>query len=142
METRLKERLWDYIVWHSPELMFELQENYQVSRYLDEKIASVLPEADYLLSQGMDMEKVGEICMEQLTEELRPSKFQYVKHILEEEFPIAYDALQQSYLLNYEVLNILECCKEIFEKFGFNENSGTQRTLRYAIMGEIDHYLS
>ncbi|WP_461791354.1 hypothetical protein [Pedobacter sp.] len=142
METTLKERLWEYIALHNPELKFELQEEYRVSAYLEEKIAEVMPEANYLSSNGMDVVTVAEICMERLTEELKPSKFLYVKRILEDEFPIAYDALQQSYLLNYEVLNILESCREIFERFGFNENTGIQRTLRYAIMNEINHYLS
>lgn len=142
METTLKEKLWYYISCHNPELMFDLQEEYRVSGYLEEKIASVMPEASELLDQGVPALKVQEICMEQMIEGLRPSKFLFIKRILEEEFPTAYLALQQSYMLNYELLNILECCQEIFEKFGFKSENGIQRTLRYAIMGEINHYLS
>ena len=77
-----------------------------------------------------------------MTEELKPSKFLYIKRVLEEEFPTTYEALQESYLLNYELLNIMDCCKDIFEKFGFNGQNENQRLLRYAIMGEINHFLS
>lgn len=142
METALKEKLWHYISCHNPELMFDLQEEYRVNGYLEEKIALVMPEALYLLDQGVPALRVQEICVEQMIEGLCPSKFLFIKRILEEEFPTAYLALQQSYMLNYELLNILECCQEIFEKFGFEEQKGVQRTLRYAIIGEINHYLS
>ena len=142
METALKERLWQYISSHNPELMYELQEEYRVSAYLEEKISAMLPEVEYLLNEGVPALTVQEICIEQMTEELKPSKFLFIKRILEEEFPTTYEVLQQSYLLNYEVLNIMDCCKDIFEKFGFEEQNGIQRSLRYAIIGEIDHYLS
>ncbi|WP_343748168.1 hypothetical protein [Fluviicola sp.] len=142
METVLKERLWGYIASHNPELMFELQEKYQVTEYLEQKVAGVLPEANGLLDQGVAPVTVQEICLQQLIEELGPSKFLFVKRILEEEFPIAYDALVQSKLLTYEVLNMLDNCGAIFEKFGFDEQSGVQRALRYAIMGEINEYLN
>lgn len=142
METALKEKLWTYISIHAPELMYQLQEEYRVTSYLDQKIATVLPEAMYLHSQGMDLISVYEICMERLTEDLKPSKFLYVKRILEDEFPIAYDALQQSYMLNYEVLNILECCADLFDRFGFGGLQENKKVLKYSIMGEIHQYLS
>ncbi len=141
METALKERLWNYISSHNPEIMYALQEEYRVSAYLEEKIAAILPEVEILLKEGIPILTIQEVCIEQMIEELKPSKFLYLKRVLEEEFPTTYEALQQSYLLNYEVLNIMECCKDIFEKFGFDEQNGIHRSLRYAIMGEIDHYL-
>jgi hypothetical protein len=142
METALKESLWNYITTHNPELMFDLQEEYRVSDYLAEKIAAVLPEAERLLQNGIPLISVKEICMEEMTEELKPSKFLYVKRVLEDEFPTAFEALTESYMLNYEVLNIMECCRDIFGKFGFGSENENNRTLRYAIMGEINDYLS
>jgi len=142
METALKESLWNYITIHNPELMFDLQEEYCVSDYLEQKITAVLPEAERLLQNGVPMITVKEICMEEMTEELKPSKFLYVKRVLEEEFPTAFEALTESYMLNYEVLNIMACCADIFAKFGFGSENENNRTLRYAIMGEINHYLS
>lgn len=35
MKTTLKEKLWDYIIENNPELMFSLQEDYSVQKYLD-----------------------------------------------------------------------------------------------------------
>ena len=142
METALKERLWNYIKVHNPELMFDLQETYSVSDYLEKKIAAVLPEAERLLDNGVPMVTVQELCMEEMTEELRPSKFLYIKRVLEEEFPTVFEALTESYMLNYEVLNMMQDCMEIFGKFGFGSDNESTRTLRYAVMGEINHYLS
>lgn len=35
----LQEKLWSYIGFQNPELMYELQDKYSVSEYLDEKIS-------------------------------------------------------------------------------------------------------
>ncbi|SOD17689.1 hypothetical protein [Pedobacter xixiisoli] len=142
METALKEQLWQYIAQHNPDLMYDLQENYKVTEYLDQKVAEVLPEAEQLLDRGLALITVQEICFEQMTAELKPSKFLFIRSILEEEFPIAFEALQQSYMLNYELLNMMDCCRSHFEKFGIDQQDQIRnKALRYAIMGEIEYYL-
>ncbi len=142
METALKEQLWQYIASYNPELMYDLQEQYQVSDYLAQKVASVLPEANDLLDQGLPLVTVEEICLEQMTAEMKPSKFMLMKGILEEEFPVAFEALQQSNMLNFELLNMMDCCKSNFEKFQLEgQDQFTNKALRYAIMGEIAYYL-
>ncbi|MBN9293594.1 MAG: DUF1896 family protein [Flavobacteriia bacterium] len=141
METLLKEQLWSYIAGNNPELMYDLQEEYQVSEYLEKKVSSVMKEAEDLLEQGLPAITVQEICMERMTGELRPSKFQYIKNILEEEFSVTYELLLKSGMLTLEVINIMQCCERIFQRLGFSEETADDRRLRYAVMGEISNYL-
>jgi hypothetical protein len=137
----LKEKLWAYIVHHNPELMFSLQEEYSVSRYLDEKVKAVMPTAERLLSEDRPLYVIEELCVNEMTEELRPSKFLYIREVVEEEFPEDYERLRESGVLTYEIVNMMKACAEIFETFGFSEKNEEQRHLRHAIIAQVHDYL-
>jgi len=142
MQTLLKEKLWAYIIHHNPELMFRLQEDYSVMNYLDEKVAAVLPTAAQLLSEKRPAYIVEELCLNAMTKELRPSRYQYLRSVLEEDFSDNYEQLKESGTLTYELCNLIECCKGIFDALGFSTDSEDNRQLRYAIIGQVQEYLT
>ena len=121
MKTLLKEKLWWYIIKNLPELMFELQEGYQVAAYLNDK--------------------VEEICLQHLTAEYGPSKFNFIRETLEDEFPAEYAELDKSGLLTCEILNMMESCNDLFEAFSFSHATEDNRLLRYAVIAELHDYL-
>ncbi|MCT1523843.1 hypothetical protein [Sphingobacterium hotanense] len=141
MQTVLKEKLWAYIVHHNPDLMFRLQEDYSVTRYLEEKVAGILPMAAELLSENRPMYITLELCLNAMTEDLRPSRYLYLRSVLEEEFSPDYERLKESGTLTYELCNLIEACKEIFEELGFSRENEENRLLRYAIIGQVQEYL-
>ncbi len=141
METALKERLWNYIIIHNPELMYDLQDHYMVGSYLQEKVSEVLPQAHEMLDQGVAMCKIFEACIEELTRELKPSRFLLVRRVIQEEFPLEYHLLRLSYMLDYEVLNILDASVDIFERFGPFSERDNPKAQRYAIMHQISAHL-
>jgi hypothetical protein len=79
--------------------------------------------------------------MEALTKDLRPSRFNYITAILEEEFETVYQQLLQTGTLPYEVINLIDSCTPVFETLGFTEDKTEDANLRYAIMGTIADYL-
>lgn len=137
MQNMLKEKLWAYIVTHNPELMFSLQEDYSVTRYLEEKVKAVMPTAERLLSENRPLYVIEELCVNEMTEELRPSKFLYIREVFEEEFPADFERLREAGVLTYEIVNMLRACEEIFEAFGFSEKNEEQRHLRHAIISQV-----
>lgn len=141
MEQELKELLWKYISENNPELMYELQERYGTTSYLEGKVAPVMEQAHTLLDGGTPWVTVKETLLRQLTEDLRPSRFNYIKEVLEAEFPIEYEALRQTAVLTFEVINMMEGCAPLFEAFDFSEGTEDNRKLRHAIIGEIHDYL-
>ncbi|GAA0537117.1 hypothetical protein [Chitinophaga japonensis] len=141
MKRQLIEKYWDYIVHNNPEVMFNLQESYSTSSYLNEKVESVMPMVHELELQGIQTGIIEEMCLKELTRELRPSKYLYLKGILEEDFERYADGLRESGLMTYELLNIMEACEPIFEEMGFCEENEDDRKIRYAIMGCVDEYL-
>lgn len=141
MQTVLREKLWAYIVHHNPELMFRLQEDYSVTRYLEEKVAGILPMLSQLLSENRPSYIVEELCLNSMTEELKPSRYQYLRSVLEEEFTPHYTELKESGTLTYELCNLIENCKTVFDSMGFSSESEDNRLLRYAIIGQVQEYL-
>ena len=142
MEDLLKEKLWFYIIHNNPDLMFTLQEDYSVLDYLNEKISSVKSILDDMLSDGTPQYIIEEICLNVLTEDLKPSRFLYIRSLLLDEFEKTYAAFQESGILTYEVMNLMESCRPIFETIGFTKENEEDSNLRNALIGQIADYVS
>jgi len=142
MESMLKEKLWKFIVHNNPDLMFDLQEDYSVSSYLDGKISSILPMLAQLLEQGLPSSTIEESCMETLTEELKPSRFLYIKSVLEDEFENQYYMWREAGIVTYETVNLIAHCKGVFEHFGFTTENEEDSDIRNAIIGQVAGYLT
>jgi len=142
METVLKEKLWAYIVHNNPDLMITLQESRSVSQYLDEKVNAVMPMAEQLSGEGKPHYIIEELCINAMTGELKPSRYQYIRSVIEEEFPKDYKRRKENGTLTYEVVNLIEECKGIFNDFDFNSENESNRHLRYAIIGQVHNYLA
>jgi hypothetical protein len=142
MEDLLKEKLWFYIIHNNPDLMFTLQEDYSVLDYLNKKIDGVKSILDDMLSDGTPKYIIEEICLNVLTEDLKPSRFLYMRSLLSDEFEKTYSAFQESGILTYEVINLMESCRPIFETIGFTKENEEDSTLRNALIGQIADYVS
>lgn len=143
MENILKEKLWSYIIHNNPDLMYTLQERYGVSDYLNSKVNdSVLGLVEELRSDSIPEEIIEEICLNVLTEDLKPSRFAYLRSLLSEEFEQVYNRFRGEEILTSEVINLMETCKEIFESTGFTKESQNNPDLRTALIDRINKYLA
>lgn len=140
MEEILIKKLHEYIRENNPDLLLQLEEDNKVTEYLSNKISTV----DALLEQ-LDKKQpawiIEEACMDILTQDLRPSKFNYICGILEEEFEATYHQLHESDMLQFEVINLINHCQPVFDTIGFTEENEDNRELQYNIMGAISEYL-
>ncbi len=141
MQEVLIVKLHRYITANNPDLLITLQQEGNVSGYLNEKIASIDLLLDELLGSGTPANIMEERCMEELTKELRPSKFNYLISILQEEFEADYYSLKESGLLTYEVINLFESSSTVFETLGFTVENENDRHLHYTITGAVKEYL-
>jgi hypothetical protein len=78
--------------------------------------------------------------LDQLTAANYPSKFSYLKDLLEREFQEVFLQFTITGILNYELLNICDACGEIFELFAFPEDEDS-RWLRFTLIGSVSEYL-
>ncbi|MEH6680372.1 MAG: DUF1896 family protein [Sediminicola sp.] len=141
MEENLKEKLWAYVSVNNPELKFDLQEEYSVRKYLEEKISALGPSLELWNKQGLPPDEIEKKAMTALTADLKPSKFHYIRDIVRTEFDQTYLKLTEQGTLTYELLNLIDACKEVFEAIGFSEKNKESRRLRDAIIGTIARYL-
>jgi len=141
METLLKEALWAYIRDHNPELMYDLQENYAVSQYLDEKVKSVQGMAFRLLEEEYPKYLIEEFCLREMTEELRPSRYLYLKGIFEEEFEDEASLYADSGILVCEVISMLEYCRPVLDEMGFSAHNEESPEIRNAVIGHLHGFL-
>ena len=139
MEQLLARKLYDYLCRNSPDMILQLDEK-GVNEFIRTKIENVLPLLENLLVQNCPAFIIEELCMDQMTEDLKPSKYHYVSHILEEEFEEKYNGFKETGLLTYEITNIVDRCSETFEKFRFSLLTEEDKNLYYAVTGIIGEY--
>jgi hypothetical protein len=142
MHNLLKEKLKAYIQQNNPELLIRLQESFSVTTYLEDKVSNAMPTVLRLLDENKPGYVIEELAMAELTEELRPSRFNYLQEILEEDFPKEYASFKKAGVLTYETINLIEASKELLDNFPFTDNTEGDRFLRYAVIAQISEYLN
>jgi hypothetical protein len=142
LELLLLEKLRSYIIANNPDLMLQLQQQMGFTHYLEDKIAAVAGTMEQLVSEGKPQYIIQELCLKEMTAELRPSRFNYLREVLETEFTETFERFRELGVLTYELTNMIEYCKGLFELFEFSEEREDDRNLRYAIVGALSEYLS
>ena len=137
MQEMLLQKLLQYIAENNPDLLLRLEEEEVVSNYLLDKVTSVsfiingTDQPDYLKE---------EVCMSVMTQSLKPSKFNYICRVLEEEFEATYRRLHGLGTLKYEAINLVMYCQPLFEAVHFSEANEENRLLYYAVAGAVVEY--
>ncbi len=137
MYQQLKEKLWSFIVHNNPDLMFNLQDEYKVTEYLETKVSAVMPKVMKLLEEGKEGYAILEICMNEMTAELKPSRYHYIAGIIKDEFPADYARLREAGQLSYQTVLIVDKCKESFDIFNFCEENKADPVLKEMLHAEI-----
>lgn len=141
MKEVLIQKLHQYIITNNPDLLIELQGESSVTTYLQAKVTAIEDMPGQMLADGAPEYIIEETCMEVLTQDLRPSKYNYIKEILEEDFVKPYEQLRDNGILTTEIINLIQDCKPVFEDLKFSIENEDNRFIRYAIMGQIGEYL-
>ena len=140
MQQTLMNKLHEYIRENNPDLLFQLEEDKKVTEYLSDKISTVS-----VLIKQMDIGQpayiIEDACMDVMTQDLRPSKFNYISNLLHEEFESTYNQILESGILKFEVINLINQCQSVFEDLNFSDENKDNKFLRYAILGSISEYL-
>lgn|GEM_PF-1981156 len=141
MEALLLENFREYIVAHYPELILRNQEEYPLSRFMRETMQSVLPTLKYMEDQCRPEHEVLQHCMNELIKGLGPSKTDYLLNILSIEYPREHHSLSASGTLTWNVVQLIKSCDDVFESYGFTENSKDSTLLRHAVIAIVHDYL-
>ena len=141
MKEQLIDKLHSYLLQNHLDLLIALQEDHRLTHYLEHKVSSVKELYEALQAENRPVYVVEALCMEELTRDLRPSRFEYVRALLDDEFEEDYQRMSNSGILTYEVINLIGACEPIFEVFGFGEENEDSGELKYAVMGMIAEYL-
>lgn len=141
MIHHLMERLWAYIISHNPELMESLTEDNNVTLYLEEKVNIVIPKMERLFAEGRPDYAVAELCLNDLTEDLRPSRYDYVLTLLREEYPGYFASFSQSGSLRHQAMCMAERSKPIFDNLDFKEENMESNLVYQSILVAMQQYL-
>lgn len=141
MKEILIGKLLEYIRDNNPDILFALEAEDKLRVWLYDKVSA----AGQLLKQLNNSKQpeyiIVETCLEEITKELRPSRYNYILNLLETEFETDYKLLFQSGLLQHEVVNMINYCNSTFDDLRFSEENEDNQFIRYAITGAVSEYL-
>ncbi|OMP80052.1 hypothetical protein [[Flexibacter] sp. ATCC 35208] len=141
MEQLLKQELYNFLVDNNPDMIVRLQQEQGVNNYLDTKVNSISSFLNELLEENLPADEIEAQCMAVLTGELRPSKYLYIKNLLETDFEKYYLQWREAGILTYEIINLITHCNEVFDQFGFSEQNEEDRLISYAVLERINDYI-
>jgi len=141
MKEVLTQKLHQYIIANNPDLLIELQGERKVTDYLQNKVTAIDEMLEKLKADSNPEYIIEEICMEELTKDLKPSKYNYIKGILEEDFNDKHEHFRDAGILTTEIINLIKVCKPAFEDLNFSSENEDDRFIRYAITGMISEYM-
>ena len=140
MRQILINKLHEYVRQNNPDLLLQLEADRKVTEYLFDKISTVSA-LIIQMENGCPAYIIEDACMVILTKDLRPSKFNYIRNLLQEEFESTYNQLQEFGTLKFEVINLINQCQSVFDDLNFSEENEDNMFLRYAITGVIKEHL-
>jgi hypothetical protein len=141
MKTQLIKQLHDYLLHNHTDLLIALQEEHRLDHYLKQKVESINDMLAQLQEEQRPAYVIEALCLEELTRDLRPSRFNFMRELLEAEFEKDYRRMLHSGILTYELINLIGACEPIFEVFAFGEENEDSSELKYAVTGMIAEYL-
>ena len=141
MQGILINNLYQYIMENNPDILLELEESGSVTPYLSEKVSTVDFLYEQLSTEGKPAYLIEELCMNFLTQDLKPSRYNYILNIFEFEFEVKYNGLTETGLLVFQISSMVKYCKSVFDDLNFSKENEDNRFLRYAITGAINEYL-
>lgn len=142
MRELLTKKLVAYVRNNNPEIFAELDEVSLISAFIEGKVNGVENLWQQLAASNTPAYIIEEMCMAHLTKDLKPSRYNYIVSILEEDFEFAHQQMQRSGTLEYEVINMIQCCEPVFESLKLTEENEDNSHLRYAVTGMVSDYLS
>jgi hypothetical protein len=141
MKELLTRRLHSYLLENHMDLLISLQEDHRLMDYLNRKVSSVKDYWSALEAENRPEYVIEALCMEELTGDLRPSRFEFVRNLLEEEFEADYRRMLGCGILSYEIINLTGACEPIFGIYGLTDDAEDRKELRYAVLGMIAEYI-
>lgn len=141
MEALLQQKLHAYLIDNNPDILVTLQSTKAVTSYLEQKVSTVMDEAELLLRDEKPAGEVIAYCMDALTADLRPSKYHLISRLLAEDFEKEYTLMREAGTLTYEIINILSACSQVFEETPLTAANEDDRMLHFQLLACIQDYL-
>lgn len=141
MKEILIGKLLEYIRDNNPDILFALEAEDKLRSWLYDKAYSAEPLIQQLKNDKQPDYIIQATCLDEMTRDLRPSRYSYILNILETEFERDYEPLLQSGLLQHEIINMISYCNSTFDDLRFAAENEDNQFIRYAITCAVSEYL-
>jgi len=137
MSDKLQGLLLGYIKENNPDLLMQLDEDDALHAWVIEKIREV----ELVLGDAKARRVPDNEFMDLMTVDLKPSKFHYMRDLLEDQFPEDFDQLLASGELRFAIIQMIGLCNHLFESNPLREDIDENAQLDHAVKAVMTDYL-
>jgi hypothetical protein len=138
MSDKLQGLLLGYIRENNPDLLQQLDEDDALHAWVIEKIREV----EMVLGDAKAACMPDTEYVDLMTADLKPSKFHYMRDLLEDQFSEDFDQLLQAGTLRADIIQMIAACGNLFEEMPLREIVEENVQLDYAVKRVISNYLA
>lgn len=141
MQEILVRKLEEHIRINNPDLLLHLQMGKADVNYLQEKVHHVESLLTELLAADIPLYIIEDSCMDVLTQDLRPSKFNYLLLLLQENFPAHYERFGKNGILILELANLVAFCQPLLDALRFNDGNEMDKDSDNTVIQAMQDYI-
>jgi hypothetical protein len=141
MKEKLLKRFRETLQENYPDLLLSLLEENRLEDYLHEQINAIEELIKELTAAHSSVSLIEDLCLHELTRTLRPSRFNYLHDLLQEEFADDFERLRERETLTPELINMISVCEPVFDELKFSEENEDDMYIRYALTVAMHEYL-
>lgn len=142
MRQKLITAFLEHVRENHPDILFDLGDDEAVMQWTTDRLQEVSATIQAMKKKYKPEGQIIAACMEELIQNLLPSRYNYVRNVLEEEFYDDYSRLKEAGILRFEAVNMVAHCRSTFDDLRFSVENEDNRFTRYAIIGMIRDYLN
>lgn len=141
MRQQLIRKFLAHVRENHPDILFDLGDNEALMQWMNDRLIEVSGIIQQMKKTYKPDGKIISACMEELTQNLLPSRYNYIRDILQDEFEEDYSRFVRLGILQFEAVNMVIYCRSTFDDLRFSVENEDNRFTRYAITGLIKDYL-
>lgn len=141
MKEKHTHKLRSFLVQNDADLTMLLEGDHRPAHYHKDKGHTTMDVCEGPRARKRPVYVAHAPGIKECTGDLRPSRFEYMRALIEEKFEAQYHRMDASGILTCQVITLISVCEPIFEAFGFGEEREHSKELKYTVMGMIAAYL-
>jgi hypothetical protein len=124
-----------FISENNPDVIVSIGSTGSMKRFVRDKAEVAMDLAKNLKERGLPESEILDACFESMVKEMKPSRFNFLKDLIQNHFPEKLKRYSETGVMTYEIIQVIESHGHLFEKYRFGETETKNDLLETEFVG-------